>query len=152
MRSCKEICVTFKKLLYLCMKKRFWESSIIIIFVSLVNFLIIFYVIQYKSNIDNANSKSKETQVQNTSPELINVPASLVLVGENFSFYPHFSDLESPKSELILNIAERPAWMKFENDELHGIPTIDDVGNSKLILEISDGENSKLYTFYILVK
>jgi len=69
-------------------------------------------------------------------------------VGEEYSYFVSVSDSDS--SELTLSVLKGPEWLKVNSLEVSGIPTNATSSEGiKVILEISDGENSTYQVFYL---
>jgi len=69
-------------------------------------------------------------------------------VGEIYSYFVVVSDSDSPNLELLL--IKGPIWLSVDGLEVHGVPfQKTSMSGEKVVLEISDGENSSYQIFYL---
>jgi len=69
-------------------------------------------------------------------------------VGEIYSYFVKVSDSDSVNLELSL--IKGPIWLSVDGLDVHGIPLQKtSMSGEKVVLEISDGENSSYQTFYL---
>jgi len=94
-----------------------------------------------------------EKTVENNAPTISGLPASQVLVGDNYSFAPLVNDIDG--DALTFSIANAPSWLKLStNGILAGVPQDADIGKyDNIVLAVSDGlESAELLPFSIEVK
>jgi len=80
-------------------------------------------------------------QAANQSPQISGTPATVVTVGQNYSFTPAASDPDG--DTLIFSIQNKPAWADFaaNNGSLTGVPSDADVGvAASVLITVSDGQ------------
>ena len=95
----------------------------------------------------------ESTAAPNMPPEIDGIPATNVIVGNNYSFTPSGSD---PDGDLLTySIANRPTWATFNSasGRLSGAPNAGNIGtNSNIAITVSDGVlTSSLPAFSITV-
>jgi len=112
----------------------------------------------YIFSLRNQTTKTNEAEVENAdgtlsnyAPTFVNLPPTRVLVGENYYYDIQISDNDNPFEDLSLELIEGPTWIEINGFVLYGVPTMQNVGNSKVILQLSDGVNNVEKVFYITV-
>lgn len=95
----------------------------------------------------------ESTAAPNMPPEIDGIPATNVIVGNNYSFTPSGSD---PDGDLLTySIANRPTWATFNSasGRLSGAPNAGNIGtNTNIAITVSDGVlTSSLPAFSITV-
>jgi len=69
-------------------------------------------------------------------------------VGDIYSYFVTVSDSDS--IDLELSLIKGPIWLSVDGLEVHGVPLQKtSMSGEKVVLEISDGENSSYQTFYL---
>lgn len=87
-----------------------------------------------------------------TYPAIQNIPPSKVIVGQGYLYDLAVIDSDTHYTDIKLSIIEGPSWLVTNGLSLLGNPSLVDVGEHKVTLELSDGENKVYKTFYILVE
>ena len=71
-------------------------------------------------------------------------------VGEMYSYFVAISDSDS--TNLELKMIKGPVWMRVEGLEVYGVPPRETgMSGEKIVLEVSDGENTSYQTYYLNV-
>ena len=118
---------------------------------------IVTFVSEFSREGEVEGIKDEEVVIEETSfrdlnsvPVFKSEPPINGYVGEEYSYFVSVSDSDSP--ELILSILKGPSWMEVNGLEVLGIPTsTTPLEGMKVILEVSDGENSTYQVFYLNV-
>ena len=94
----------------------------------------------------------------NDLPKVVNMPPQHITLGETFIHSLEILDKnqqssQEPLKPNILNVKSvvKPAEMILKDKTLTWKPTVEDLGNHSIELELSDGVNKQLYKFIILV-
>ena len=96
-------------------------------------------------------TENAEGLLSNYAPIFVNLPPTRVLVGENYYYDIQISDKDNSFEDLSLELIEGPTWLEIKSFVLYGVPTMQNVGNSKVVLRLSDGVNDVEKVFYITV-
>jgi len=85
-------------------------------------------------------------------PKLINIPPSVVHVGEKYNFTMRISDTDTDIQDIVVVIKKAPAWLIIDGFTLSGYPLVDTEEAEEVVLDISDGENLIEESFFIFVE
>lgn len=127
------------------------------IFVSLLFVLLLTtYCIVYVLSAKREESVSTSVDVMGESdtsgiPYITNLAPTSVSEGEEYIFVPKLIDADSNIGELVLELVEAPFWLNLSDSVLRGIPPMGNTGVFKVVLRVSDGNNSSSQEIYILV-
>jgi hypothetical protein len=136
---------------------------IAIVFI-LINLIFISTTYLIKNSLDNTNAEAsqeaKQAELLKQDPRANDVIAPIVknqypktaFIDEVYVFYPKLADEDSDFSNLTFSINSAPVWLSIVDGGLVGLPTIEDVGSAKVVLELSDGKNKSNYIIYLVVK
>ncbi len=105
---------------------------------------------QSASTLISKNSDVKGESDLGLYPKVINIPPSTTAVGEIFSYRPQLS-VKGGTADLKVTIESGPAWLFIEDGRIYGIPSSKDLGNTRIILKIWNGDIYTEYIFYLNV-
>lgn len=111
----------------------------------------------YLRNYSNSTNGYVKPEVQgiidySTYPTIQNIPPTRVIVGQGYLYDLAVIDSDTHFTDIKLNISEGPNWLVANGLSLLGNPSLVDVGEHKVTLELFDGVNKVYKTFYILVE
>lgn len=86
-----------------------------------------------------------------TYPVVKNIAPTNAYIGKKYVFDLGVMDSDTYYPNIRVKKVEGPDWLTIDNLSLSGIPYVGSEGSYKVVLNISDGNNSTFYTFYILV-
>lgn len=99
-------------------------------------------------NIRDGSESSKQKSI----PQIVTVHPTSAVAGEPFQYILKIVDSDSDPEHISAKIIEGPSWISFTDKlVLGGIPEIEESNVQKVIILISDGENSVSETFYLLI-
>ena len=84
-------------------------------------------------------------------PVVKNIAPNVATVGQEYRFDLGIMDSDTIYQNLSASIVHGPTWLRVEGLSVIGIPPFYSVGDSKIIVKVSDGTNYSLYTFYLTV-
>lgn len=85
-------------------------------------------------------------------PYITNMPPSLVYEMEEYIYIPKLIDADDEAEDLNLLLDDGPEWLSLTAGVLRGMPIEGSAGTYRVVLIVSDGENSSAKEFYILVE
>lgn len=101
------------------------------------------FVLLLSVSCGGGGSDNPSPQTENEPPRIQGIPATKVLVGENYSFIPQASD--SDGDSLIFSVQNLPSWADFNTStgEVNGWPDRTESGNFlDILISVSDGRAS----------
>lgn len=84
-------------------------------------------------------------------PRVVNLAPIEVYVADNYEYTLSVVDSDSDLGEISLSLIESPSWIKAEGFRIHGVPSALDVGTHTVRYSLSDGVNTVVNSFYIVV-
>lgn len=132
-----------------------FEYKVFIIFgIFSVSLLLLAGFIRQKNNnirIDQNTQEVKGVVDYSTYPVVQNIPPNIVFVGKTYEYELAVIDSDTHPANLIARITEGPSWLSVDRLTISGVPSELDKGTIKVVVEVTDGDNSTYKTFYILV-
>lgn len=135
------------------MEKRI-RISLFIILLSLASLLIPYSMYVKEKNTKDASGTLEEVKGSkdiSKYPAFQQIPPNTAQVGEPFEYSIQVVDKDTPRDELKFELVTAPDWMYIEKNRVYGTPTIYDLGENKVVVTVSDGENKVEELFYIVV-
>ncbi len=85
-------------------------------------------------------------------PYVVNIPPAIGYEGEQYIYDVKLSDSDTTEENLIVTLMDAPNWLFVEGKRIYGVPPVGSVGQYKLRIRVSDGENSSVKENYILIQ
>lgn len=78
----------------------------------------------------------------NDKPVIVSTPDSVITVNEFYEYDILATDVDE-NDELIYNVPTKPAWLSFNSGlmQLTGMPELADIGESEVVVQVSDGND-----------
>lgn len=73
-------------------------------------------------------------------------------VGKEYVYSVKYSDQDSKSTDISIELINAPSWLTVNGLNVVGTPVIGSEGTYKVSVRISDGTNSSVQDFYILVQ
>lgn len=91
-----------------------------------------------------------EKKVELSVPYISNLVPNVAYVGEEYVFIPNI--VYNGNGIINVSISEGPKWLRVDREMIiRGVPSSDDVGSIKVVINVSDGIRSSNLTDYIIV-
>ncbi|MDA0748776.1 MAG: lamin tail domain-containing protein, partial [bacterium] len=87
--------------------------------------------------------------VENRAPVFVSSPDTVALAGVGYRYTVRVEDPEGDSAHL--RSLEQPGWLNFDGESLEGVPTDAEIGLWRVVLELTDGQETVLQPFEIQV-
>lgn len=139
------------------MNTKFRIFLFLILFGALSSIVIGFSILVEQKNREDkkgsgvVNSENRSADIKH-APYVVNLPPVSVNVGERFEHRMVINDQDTSLNAVSANLVEGPPWLTFKDKFLlGGVPESTLEGNVKVVVQISDGDNTVREEFYLIV-
>lgn len=85
-------------------------------------------------------------------PYVVNIPPAIGYEGVEYVYDVKLSDSDTAEEDIVITLIDTPNWLFVEGRRIYGIPPVGSIGQYKLKIRVSDGENSSIKENYILIQ
>ncbi len=85
-------------------------------------------------------------------PYVVNIPPAIGYEGVEYVYDVKLSDSDTSEEDLVITLIDAPSWLFVDGKRIYGVPPVNSVGQYKLKIRVSDGENSSVKENYILIQ
>lgn len=121
---------------------------VIFSFIFILSVLSPIYILLKEEDVKGVNIQK---DIVSSYPYITNLMPKTVRVGEEYVFVPRV--ISEDMNSVVITMNEGPTWLYLEESLiLRGIPSLEDVGTYKVVLNISDVYGSSDLIEYIIVE
>ncbi|HOT61145.1 MAG TPA: Ig domain-containing protein [Candidatus Dojkabacteria bacterium] len=126
------------------------------IFLSFLVFLLIsggavFSFLNYSPDKDT-NDEVLGNQDLYSVPRITSLAPISVYEGEEYIYMVKVTDNDTEMEDIAINLLEGPSWLGVSGLKISGTAPFGSVGTYRLVIRVSDGDNSSVQESYILVE
>jgi len=132
------------------------RSKKVKIFLSFLVFLLIsggavFSFLNYSPEKDT-NDEVLGNQDFYSVPRIVSLAPMSVHEGEEYMYMVKVTDNDTEMEYITINLLEGPSWLGVSGLKVSGIAPFGSIGTYRLVIRVSDGDNSSVQESYILVE
>jgi len=126
------------------------------IFLSSIIFLLIsagavFLFLNYTPKEDTQDEVLGEKDLY-AVPRITSLAPMSVYGGEEYIYSVKVTDNDTEIENISINLLEGPSWLGVSGLKIYGIAPLGSSGTYRLVIRVSDGDNSSVQESYILVE
>lgn len=85
-------------------------------------------------------------------PRIISLAPMSVYEGEEYMYMVKVTDNDTEMEDITINLLEGPSWLGVSEMKVLGTAPFGSVGTYRVVIKVSDGDNSSVQESYILVE
>ena len=85
-------------------------------------------------------------------PRIISLAPMSVYEGEEYIYMVKVTDNDTELEYITLNLLEGPSWLGISGFKVYGTAPLGSTGTYRVVIRVSDGDNSSVQESYILVE
>lgn len=111
----------------------------------------IFLFLNYSPEEDT-NDEILGSQDLYAVPRITSLAPMSVYEGEEYIYVVKVTDNDTDMEQITINLIEGPSWLGVSGLKLSGTAPFGSIGTYRLVIKVSDGDNSSVQESYILVE
>jgi len=85
-------------------------------------------------------------------PRITSLAPMTMHEGEEYTYSVKVTDNDTDIENISINLLEGPSWLGVSGLKVYGIAPLGSIGTYRLVIRVSDGDNSSVQESYILVE
>lgn len=117
----------------------------------LISFGAIFLFLNYALKEDTQNEVLGDKDLY-AVPRITSLAPMSVSEGDEYVYSVKVTDNDTDVGNITINLLEGPSWLGVFGLKVYGVPPLGSSGTYRVVIRVSDGDNSSVQESYILVE
>lgn len=117
----------------------------------LISFGAIFLFLNYAPKEDTQNEVLGDKDLY-AVPRITSLAPMSVSEGDEYVYSVKVTDNDTDVGNITINLLEGPSWLGVFGLKVYGVPPLGSSGTYRVVIRVSDGDNSSVQESYILVE